>query len=109
MDFRRRQTVPTTMAADPRSRGISRRGVLKTGLAASASLMVRPVAGGAQDATPRSPVSPMSSVAGWSAPRAMTSTAGSISRSRVRRSSAASSTATWWPPSTPTLSASTRR
>src|SRR5215217_2406080 len=52
VDFRRRQTVPTTMATDPRGSGISRRGVLKTGLAASASLLVRPVRVGAQDATP---------------------------------------------------------
>jgi hypothetical protein len=34
VDFRRRQTVPTTMAADVRARGFSRRGVLKTGLVA---------------------------------------------------------------------------
>jgi hypothetical protein len=52
VDFRRRQTVPTTMVADPRGRGISRRSVLKTGLVASASLMAGPGRARAQDATP---------------------------------------------------------
>jgi uncharacterized protein CbrC (UPF0167 family) len=52
VEFHRRQTVPTTIGSDPRARGFSRRGVLKTGLAASASLLVRPVPVGAQDATP---------------------------------------------------------
>jgi uncharacterized protein CbrC (UPF0167 family) len=52
VEFRRRHTVPTTIATAPRGWGISRRGVLKTGLAASASLLVRPVRAGAQDATP---------------------------------------------------------
>jgi hypothetical protein len=52
VDFRLRQTVPTKMAADVRARGFSRRGMLKTGLAASASMLVRPVRVGAQDATP---------------------------------------------------------
>src|SRR6187431_1285084 len=51
VDFRRRQTVPTTVA-DSRGSGISRRGVLKTGFAASASLLAWPVRAGAQDATP---------------------------------------------------------
>jgi hypothetical protein len=41
-----------TTAIDRRDRGISRRGMLKTGLAASASLLVRPVRAAAQDATP---------------------------------------------------------
>ncbi|MCD6032067.1 MAG: peptidase, partial [Thermomicrobiales bacterium] len=52
MGFGRRQTVPMTTAIDRRNRGISRRGMLKTGLAASASLLVRPVRAAAQDATP---------------------------------------------------------
>jgi hypothetical protein len=52
VEFRRRKTVPTTIATDPSNRGISRRGVLKTGLATSASLMLRPVRARAQDATP---------------------------------------------------------
>ena len=61
MDFRRHHTVPTMTDIDPRRRGISRRGVLKTSLAASASLLVRPVRAGAQDATPSaSPVADLS-------------------------------------------------
>src|SRR5688500_15789951 len=52
VDHRRRQTVPTMTAIEPRGRGISRRGVLKSGLAASASLLVPPVRARAQDATP---------------------------------------------------------
>src|ERR687897_3509679 len=41
-----------TIATELGNRGISRRGMLKTGLAASASLLVRPVRAAAQDATP---------------------------------------------------------
>ena len=66
MDFRRRHTVPTTMVADPRGRGISRRGVLKTGLVASASLMAGPGRARAQDATPSaSPVGLTDEQRGW--------------------------------------------
>src|SRR5215212_4082326 len=52
VDYRRRQTVSKTMGSDPRGRGFNRRGVLKSGLAASASLLLRPARAGAQDATP---------------------------------------------------------
>jgi hypothetical protein len=52
VDFRRCLTVPTTMSSDVRGRGFSRRGVLKSGLGATATLLVRPVRAGAQDATP---------------------------------------------------------
>jgi hypothetical protein len=52
VDFQWRQTVPTITATNPRGRGISRRGVLRTSLGATAALLVpsAPVRG--QSATP---------------------------------------------------------
>ena len=52
MEFPRRHTVPTTIATDRRERAISRRGVLKTGLAASAALLIPSASARGQSATP---------------------------------------------------------
>lgn len=52
MDFRRRHTVPTTTVTDSRERGISRRGVLKTGLGATAALLLPSTSVLGQSATP---------------------------------------------------------
>ena len=52
MEFRRRHTVPTTIATDPRERAISRRGVLKTGIGATAALLVPAASARGQGATP---------------------------------------------------------
>jgi hypothetical protein len=67
VEFQRRLSESLTMATEPRGRGMSRRGVLKTGLAASASLLTRPDRAQAQDATPSaSPVAGLSNEErGW--------------------------------------------
>jgi hypothetical protein len=52
VDFQWRQTVPTITATNPRGRGISRRGVLRTSLGATAALLVPSAPVGGQSATP---------------------------------------------------------
>ena len=51
VDLRGRHTLPTT-AADPRGRAISRRGVLKSGFAATAGLLIPTASARGQSATP---------------------------------------------------------
>jgi len=67
LDLRRRQTVPTTTITDPGGRGISRRGVLRTGLGATAALLIPAASARGQSATPSA--SPVASLTeeerGW--------------------------------------------
>ena len=112
MDFRMNTVQSAKRARVRRRLGISRRGVLQLGLGATAGLLAGSQRASAQDATPvaTSVADLTAEERGWlERASRRTSTAGSISRSRARRSSAGSSTATWSPPNTPTPSASTRR